>query len=201
MASLLTRRGVSPNAISSMSVVFATLAGALLVSTAYSSGMAIRICWALAALCVQLRLLMNMLDGMVAIQSGKGSPVGELFNEIPDRISDPLILIGAGYAAGGDVALGFGAAVVALFVAYVRAMGALVGAGQLFVGPMAKPHRMAAVTVVCVYSAAAPISWQPVHVATGWGPTAWVLLLIIVGGLLTAIRRLRRIAAKLREKR
>ena len=52
----------------------------------------------LAAVFIQCRLLCNLFDGMVAVEGGKGTPSGELFNDIPDRIADPLILIAAGYA-------------------------------------------------------------------------------------------------------
>jgi len=65
-----------------------------------------------------------------------------LYNEIPDRVSDAAICIGAGYGSGSLPELGYVAAVVALFVAYVRAQGAVAGAPQEFCGPMAKPQRM-----------------------------------------------------------
>ena len=39
-----------------------------------------------------LRLWLNMLDGMVALASGKASRTGEIVNELPDRISDVVIL-------------------------------------------------------------------------------------------------------------
>ena len=54
----------------------------------------------LAAVCVQLRLLCNLLDGMVAIEGGKQSPTGMLYNEFPDRVADSLFLVALGYAAG-----------------------------------------------------------------------------------------------------
>ena len=60
---------------------------------------------------------------MVAVGSGKASPLGEVYNEVPDRIADPLILIGAGFAAGGSPTLGYVAALLAVFVAYVRVLG------------------------------------------------------------------------------
>ena len=72
---------------------------------------------------IAVRALGNLLDGMVAEGSGKASPFGELFNEIPDRVSDMAILVGAGYAAGGNPMLGFVVALTAVFVAYVRAEG------------------------------------------------------------------------------
>jgi phosphatidylglycerophosphate synthase len=42
------------------------------------------------AACIQLRLLCNLLDCMVAIEGGKSAPTGALFNEMPDRFADPL---------------------------------------------------------------------------------------------------------------
>ena len=52
-----------------------------------------------AAVLIQFRLLCNLFDGMVAVEGGLGTPSGILFNDFPDRIADPLILICAGYAA------------------------------------------------------------------------------------------------------
>jgi phosphatidylglycerophosphate synthase len=140
-----------------------------------------------------------MLDGMVAIASGRASAVGELFNEVPDRISDTATLVGLGYAVGGNVTLGFTAACVALFTAYARAMGKVAGARQEFCGPMAKQQRMLVATLVALYCGLTPESWQPrwdVSPSSAGLPTA-ALVLIIVGGLATAVRRLARIARTL----
>ena len=76
-----------------------------------------------AAALIQLRLAANMFDGMVALETGRASPTGELFNEVPDRVSDAAMFIGAGYAAGGNPTLGYLAACLALFVTYVRGRG------------------------------------------------------------------------------
>ena len=56
---------------------------------------------------------------------------GNRYNEVPDRIADLIILIAAGFAVGGSPTVGLLAAVVAVFVAYVRTMGASVGVGQM----------------------------------------------------------------------
>ena len=53
----------------------------------------------LAVAGIQGRLLCNMLDGMVAIEGGRQTKSGEIFNDLPDRIADALIFICAGYAA------------------------------------------------------------------------------------------------------
>jgi phosphatidylglycerophosphate synthase len=199
LAATCARAGLTPNAISAASIGFGCLAGAAFAATAHAEGGTLRALWVAAALCIQLRLLANMLDGMVAVEGGKGGPTGDLWNEAPDRVSDVATLIGAGYAAGSAPLLGFGAAIVAVFVAYVRALGASVGAGQIFLGPQAKPHRMAVLTVAGVLTAVVPTY----PAVTGTPPTpliALALWIVIVGGAITAWRRLARIAAHLRGK-
>jgi phosphatidylglycerophosphate synthase len=199
LAAGLAQAGVSPNAISGASIVFGGAAGGALAATLHAEGWALRAWWLVAALCIQGRLLANMLDGMVAVEGGKGGPTGDLWNEAPDRISDAATLIGAGYAAGSHPLLGFGAALMAVFVAYMRALGASVGAGQIFLGPQAKPHRMAVLTAACLITAAFPTYL----VATENPPNpliAIALLIVIFGGAITAWRRGSRIATYLRSK-
>ena len=194
LADRLAKIGVSPNAISMTSVLFACGSGVALASTSWLGDTPLqRVAWLAAGMLIQLRLIANLLDGMVAIEGGQKSAVGELYNEVPDRLSDPAILVGAGFAASGHVILGLLAAMVALFVAYVRALGASVGVGQIFLGPMAKPQRMAVMTVTCVYCAIAPTAWQPRWIGDS-GIAALALLLIILGGVITAARRLSRVA-------
>lgn len=200
LASWLARTGATPNAISFMSIVFGCLAGASLVATAHVEGWAVRVCWLGAAVGVQLRLIANLLDGMVAVEGRKGGPVGDLWNEAPDRVSDVAIFVGAGFAAGGCPILGFSAAIVALFVAYVRALGASVGVGQIFLGPQAKQQRMAVITVASVISAAVPTARWDAAGCVSLTVIRVALLIIILGGIVTAWRRLARIAGLLREK-
>lgn len=199
LAASCARIGLTPNAISGASIVFGCLAGVAFAATAHAEGWRLHALWFAAALCIQARLLANMLDGMVAVEGGKGGPTGDLWNEAPDRVSDAATLIGAGFAAGSAPLLGFGAAIVAVFVAYVRALGASVGAGQIFLGPQAKPHRMAVLTIASLVTAVVPT--YPAVTGTPPSPLiAIALWIVIIGGAITAWRRLTRIAAYLRSK-
>jgi phosphatidylglycerophosphate synthase len=186
---------VTPNAISMTSVLFGAGAGiALLLSGRTAEGGRIALL-AAAALCIQLRLLCNLLDGLVAIEGGRATKAGELFNEVPDRVSDVVILVAAGYAVTGfdwGPLLGWTAALTAVLTAYVRALGNALGVPGLFEGPMAKPQRMAAITAACAL--------EIVDVALGAPmPRAMLITLIAVAGgsVLTIARRLARIAAAL----
>lgn len=200
-ASFLARRGVSANAISMAGMFSGILAGVAFACTAdYAAYIGSpRLLWILGAIFVQLRLLGNMFDGMVAIERGTASAVGELYNEVPDRISDAAIFVGLGYATLSSSALGYSAACAALFVAYVRAMGKAAGAHQEFCGPFAKPQRMFIVTLLGLWCGLTPASWQSIHVLEiREGAPALVLAVITIGTLFTALRRIRRISAALK---
>jgi phosphatidylglycerophosphate synthase len=197
-AAWLIARRVSANAISLASIVFAALASACFVGTDWAAGWQARALFVLGAGLVQLRLLANLLDGMVAVGAGQASPVGELYNEVPDRLADTLILIGAGFAAGGTPLLGYAAALLAVFVAYTRALGTSLGANALFIGPMAKPQRMATITAAGIYSASVPAEWPGGLARGAAGAASVALALIAAGAAVTAVRRLRQTAAQLR---
>lgn len=205
-AGRLGRAGVSPNAISLASIAFSVAAGAALVATGCVVGsVGDAILFVVAVLGMQLRLVCNLLDGMVAVEGGKSSPVGEIYNDLPDRIADPVILVGAGYAtlsAAGEtpaliarwgVELGWLAAALALLTAYTRVLGRGIGGGIHFVGPMAKQHRMAVLTVACVASAVLSLGPQAGRRWSGVVVFA-ALAVISVGCVLTIVRRTRLIS-------
>src|SRR5262249_51397211 len=109
------------------------------------------------------------------------------------------VFIGAGYAWGGNVVLGYIATILAIFTAYIRAAGKIAGAPNEFCGPMAKQHRMLVITAACLYSVVVPRSWQIVHLADfEIGVMSLALILINAGCLVTVVRRLQRIARALR---
>ena len=193
LAGGLIRAGVSPDAISLAGMAAGIAAGLALAAIPWAPGAA-RPLWLLAALLVQLRLLANLLDGMVAIGRGVASARGELFNEVPDRVSDSAVLAGLGIAAGMPW-LGLAAALAAMATAYVRAVGRGAGAPGEFCGPMAKQHRMALVTALALWCALTPHAWRPAIL--GLGHEAWVLIAIALLSLATAWRRLARIARAL----
>jgi len=188
-AGWLVPRRASANGISLAGMGAALLAGGCFAAVPHLAGAAWAL-WLLGAALVQLRLLANLLDGMVAIGRGIASPVGELFNEVPDRVSDTAVLAGLGWAAG-QPALGLGAASAAMATAYVRAVGRAAGAPSDFRGPMAKQHRMAVVTAVAAWCGLVPAAWS----VPAPGAALW---LILGGALLTAVRRLLGVARALR---
>lgn len=194
LAQLLVKWHVSPNAISVASIFFAAGAGAALYFSPKLAGGERALLLVLAVAGIQGRLLCNLLDGMVAIEGGRQTRSGEIFNDLPDRIADAVIFVCAGYAARTHpfgVELGFIAAILAVFSAYVRMMGGASGLKQSFIGPMAKQHRMAALTIACVLSIFETMLFTA-------GTVLWAALIVInIGCLVTIWLRTARIAREL----
>lgn len=197
MARRLTSAGVSPNLISLASLIFGAGAGLCLAWTSHVADFAHRLLFLVAAACIQLRLLCNMLDGMVAVEGGKRTVYGEIFNDMPDRFADVVILVGAGYSITSlswGHELGWLAATLAVITAYIRLLGGSMGVPQYFIGPMAKPHRMALLSAACVVAACESylgLEGKTVVAALG---------LMIVGMLVTCRRRIARIVADLKRR-
>ena len=165
------------------------------LSVSVDSRMLAGLCLIVAAIACQLRLLCNLMDGMVAIEAGKQTRDGALWNELPDRVADILILAGLGLAAG-FVSLGWAAAALAVCTAYVRELGKGIDGVVDFRGPMAKPHRMALVTgalFVAAVSSLVSISLSH-NVAAILQTALWVLC---AGTVLTLYRRSRALLKRL----
>ena len=193
LARWLARTGVRPNAVSVGSVAFALIASSAFALAAPRTPAVRATLLFAAAVCIQLRLLCNLLDGMLAVEEGLKSKTGDIFNDLPDRVADVAILVGAGYAVRHvvfGVTLGWAAALLAVFTAYVRLLGGSLGVTQQFIGPMAKQHRMFTLTVATLLAVV-----ESIVDAT---PRAiWVgLAVIVAGSIMTVIRRTGRIATE-----
>lgn len=199
LAEKLANKSISPNAISIMGIFIGILCAMALHLTQTQTGYE-RFLWLLSALLMLLRVLANTLDGMIAVEYGKASKVGLLYNEAPDRMTDVVILIGAGYASGGDIILGYLAACIALFVAYVRTLARTAGAPSDFSGPMNKKGRVLTLLFTAIFMGLTPLTWHFTWGTSGqWGVMTIALIVICTGGVITIGRRLLSAGKFLRE--
>lgn len=170
LARAVAATGLTPNQISVISVVISL--GAM-ANFYYHNYLA-------AALCITCRLLCNMIDGMVAVEHNMKSPSGEIFNELPDRLSDTATILGAGYACQ-MVQLSLWTSLVAVLTAYIRTLCTHAGAPADFGGPMAKQQRMK-----LLIAAGVILHWRP-DWSFGLLPAA--LGIILIGSAWTCWRR------------
>lgn len=193
LAKSLAQRNITPNAISLFSIIPAFIAMISLALWQTPESLMGRTAFLLIALIgIQLRLLCNLIDGMVAIEGGKVTAAGELFNEVPDRVSDTFFFIGLGLSLiapfnhdlSYGLALGLLASLFAAFTAYVRVLGVSMGTPAFFSGPFAKQHRMALMSIALI----ATIIGLFFSLTTEF---LWIaILIIIIGSFITTIRRI-----------
>jgi phosphatidylglycerophosphate synthase len=186
---------IHPDAISYMSVVVAAAAALFFWQAKLHPWLLIlgpAFCYA--------RLWCNMLDGMVALASGKASWRGEILNDLPDRVSDVLIFVGVAHSGLNFVISGYWAAIFALLTAYVGVFGQAVGVQREFSGLMSKPWRMvtlhlgAWITLALLWWGTGRIYWGRLSVLD------WTCLVVVLGCLQTIWVRLARIMRALNEK-
>ena len=185
-------RNVHPDIISLASIVASALA-----ATCFFLSWRWPMLLIVAPLLCYVRLWLNMLDGMVALASGKASPRGEILNDLPDRVSDVLIFAGLAHSGLCQPLLGYWAAIGALLTAYVGTLGQAVAGHREFGGMMSKPFRM-----VMLHAGA----WATFLLIALRQPTAlrsmtvldWTCILIIAGCAQTVVVRLRATMRRLR---
>jgi phosphatidylglycerophosphate synthase len=192
---LCVRLNVHPDAISYASIAASTAAAICF----WKSGLHPWLLFVAPLFCY-LRLWFNMLDGMVALASGKASWRGEILNDLPDRISDVLIFAGVAHSGWMNPLIGYWAAIFALLTAYVGMFGQAVGVQREFSGLMSKPWRMVTLHIGAWMTLAYVVASHGVLRFGSLTILDWACLIVIAGCLQTMAVRLKRIMAALRAK-
>jgi phosphatidylglycerophosphate synthase len=192
---LSVRWRVHPDVVSYLSIVVSALAGICFWQAAAQPWLLL-----VGPVFCYVRLWLNMLDGMVALASGRASLRGEILNDLPDRISDVLVFAGVAHSGLASPMSGYWAAIFALLTAYVGMLGQAVGAHREYSGVMAKPWRMVTLHAGA-WTTWAAWWWGSGRVQPG-GFTIldWTCLVVVLGCLETIAVRLRRIMRTLRIK-
>ncbi|MBD2103434.1 CDP-alcohol phosphatidyltransferase family protein [Leptolyngbya sp. FACHB-261] len=131
--------------------------------------------WLLAVpLLALLRTVLNALDGLLAVETGKARPAGEVINELGDRVSDLLVL--SGLWRWVDPWLWASVTVTVLLVSYIGILGKALGKGRQYSGPLGKADRLLLISIGALLSLYWPqtvvfhwllLSFLPLGVFTG----------------------------------
>lgn len=182
------RVGIPADLISYSSIAFAALA-----ALSFWQAGAYPLLLVVAPFFCFLRLWCNMLDGMVALAAGKASRRGEIINDLPDRISDVIIFVGAAHSGWMHPDFGYGAAIMSLGTAYVGVLGQAVGVQREFGGWMSKPWRMVVLALGAWLSYGFFRSQNETVTLFDLTILDWACALVVAGCLQTSAQRLIRI--------
>jgi phosphatidylglycerophosphate synthase len=165
---------VSPDVLTWSAVPVAAVGGACLALSSTVPMLLLAVPLLAAA-----RLALNLLDGMVARRTGASHPMGEVWNELCDRIADALFIGGLAFVPAAGPAVGLGAVVAALIASYAGLAARAAGGRRQYGGIMSKPGRMATLAIA---APAALVTGEP----------RWLLaagLVITVGATVTLVQR------------
>jgi phosphatidylglycerophosphate synthase len=174
IARWLVERRVSPDVVTWAAVPVALSGGICLATSATQPALLLVVPVAAA-----VRLGLNLIDGMVARQSGATHSLGELWNELADRLADTLFIGGLAFHPAIDPRIALGAVITALLASYIGITARAAGARRQYGGPMSKPGRMGTLAVAAPLTL---VTGDPVWLTVG----AWV---IIAGGIVTGVVR------------
>ena len=174
VVSRLAARGVSPDAVTLAAIPVGVVAAACLLLSPD-----VPVLLLVVPLLAAMRLVLNLLDGALARQSGRIHPRGEFYNEVGDRLTDVAFLVPVAFLPGAHQASVLLGVIAALLASYAGLSSRAAGGERIYRGILSKPGRMALLAVCAV-------------AAFAFGPRAWEVFgpLLAVGGVLTLAERL-----------
>jgi CDP-diacylglycerol--glycerol-3-phosphate 3-phosphatidyltransferase len=180
----LARTRVSPNALTAAGVTLCALAAVVVYFEYRNELLAF---WAGAALFV-VGSVLDILDGALARQSGKGTPFGAFLDSTTDRISEGFMLGAIALVFmrdGNEVALAFTIAAIggSFLVSYTRARAEALG----LKGDVGLGSRAERVVVIVSGLVLAP-----------WGVLPWAIYLLTATAWITVLQRVLSVRAQLR---
>lgn len=89
----------------------------------------------------------NGLDGLVSRELGLASSVGEVYNELIDRVSDALIFLSVAYLPNTNNTLGFMTLLVILFSSYLGILSKSAGSERQYGGLTGKTDRIIYISI------------------------------------------------------
>jgi CDP-diacylglycerol--glycerol-3-phosphate 3-phosphatidyltransferase len=118
---------------------------ACLASVAIGGLLAAMSAWAALFLLIPawflLRMALNAIDGMLAREFGQASRLGAYLNELADVVSDTLLYLPFALLPGSSPWLVGAIIVLSIISEMAGVLGATVGAGRRYDGPMGKSDR------------------------------------------------------------
>jgi archaetidylinositol phosphate synthase len=178
------RMGLTPDGVSIIAFVFASLAGIVYALTGHAVGPIepTPLLYAAGAAFVFLNGWMDLLDGSLARRQGVASKAGDLLDHVLDRYADIIII--AGLAAGTtQYLLGLLAITGVLMTSYLGTQAQAVGLDRVYGGLVGRADRLAIIGVVTLVAA--------FYTSAIYGLTlvGWLLVFFAVVGHFTALQR------------
>lgn len=114
--------------------------------------------WIGAVIAIALRMFLSTLDGLVAEEFNKTSPLGAYLNRLPGEIADLLIILGL--LPHSQFAWIIALIILTSWVQTFGLLGLVAGSKIQSVGPCGQTDRLAIIAISCIVAAFGVPVWQ-----------------------------------------
>jgi CDP-diacylglycerol---glycerol-3-phosphate 3-phosphatidyltransferase len=175
--------GISPNAVSALSLVFAALSGLLFYySGSYpESGPLLVLA---AGVLVALNSLLDAMDGVMARYLGISSLKGDFLDHVIDRYADSFIICGIFFGGHAQWQIGVMTIVGVLITSYLGTQAQALNLGRYYGGIIGRADRLILIMLATLVYAIYPAQ------VYGMSSLGWIILIIGVGSHITAFQRI-----------
>ena len=174
LLNLFIKFKIHPNTINLLALLMSLITGAaLLFAPSY------KILFLVVPLSVFIRIAFNALDGMVARTLNLSNKVGEVYNELYDRLSDISIFVFLAFASYADARWVLICLSFILLNSYLGILGKSAGGSRVYKGFIGKADRMLYLGIVSIISffRLDPLYWMI------------FILFILAGTIISSIQR------------
>jgi len=188
LAETLSRAGVTPDATSFLSLIFAAGAGVLYTISSGDRTLALS-----AGALVLLNGIADAMDGEIARSAGTAGIRGDFLDHVIDRYADVFIICGIFFGGYIDWRIGVVAIVGTLLTSYLGTQAQAVGLGRHYGGILGRADRLVLIMLASLLYFLYP---REIY---GFSSPGWSILLIAVASNITALQRFAHIWKELGE--
>ncbi len=178
LADILSRAGVTPDATSVLSLIFAAGAGVLYAIPGGDRTLALS-----AGVLVLLNGIADAMDGEIARIAGTAGIRGDFLDHVIDRYADVFIICGIFFGGYVDWRIGVAAIVGTLLTSYLGTQAQAVGLGRHYGGILGRADRLVLIMLASLLYFLYP------YEIYGVSSLGWSIVLIAVASNLTALQR------------
>jgi phosphatidylglycerophosphate synthase len=178
LADTLSRAGVTPDATSVLSLIFAAGAGVLYAISCGDRTLALA-----AGVLVLLNGIADAMDGEIARIAGTAGIRGDFLDHVIDRYADVFIICGIFFGEYIDWRIGVAAIVGTLLTSYLGTQAQAVGLGRHYGGILGRADRLVLIMLASLLYFLYP------YEIYGTSSLGWSIVLIAVASNLTTLQR------------
>ncbi len=189
-------KNVNPDILSYAAVPVALLIGICVYFSADNNLLLI-----LVIILTFIRMTLNTLDGIIAMEQGKTSLAGEIVNALPDRYSDIFLMLAIAFSSYCRSYIGATAAICVLLVSYTGMMGKAIGVNWQHQGPLGKVERLILIMIAAFLQFIFTIKGHKNFALFSFNTSIFELLMVyfIISSQVTVFNRLKGMLKEIKE--